>query len=255
MRSWQCTWVSPITLLTGKKPFGWSRKPRQTLLQQSLQSRNSQQTWSTPPHLPNFLPYLFSYTVTSSTPTQKAWKLDHQAGFGATEEGMNPRHCSLIRGNAESSWGGCYWRNRCQVPRWGYAYYWEGDAEDLDGYNEPDELDKPPVLTKPREVLAICAQMERLCLKYALSNVLAIDLQTQLWKLQGHICHLDDQSWVQSSLDQFWLKNPRNKDSYMSSVGWHLFFYITCSNYIKKLFICTQKLLKNIGRLWGIISI
>ena len=90
----------------------------------------------------------------------------------------------------------------------------QGDAEDMDDVDESDDEDELPALTKPSEALAICGQMERLCLEYASSTtVLILDLQTQLRKLHGHIRRIDDQSRVQSSLDQFWLKNSRNEDS------------------------------------------
>ena len=90
----------------------------------------------------------------------------------------------------------------------------QGDAEDMDDNDESDDEGELPALTKPSEALAICGQMERFCLEYTSSTTVSIvDLQTQLWKLQGHICHLGDQSRVQSSLDQFWLKISRNEYS------------------------------------------
>ena len=80
-----------------------------------------------------------------------------------------------------------------------------GDDEDSD--------DEEPLLevTTLSKALDICAQMERLCLEYASSSLSVVDLQFQVRKLRGHIRHLNDQSRVQSSLDQFFVK-PTNED-------------------------------------------
>ena len=43
------------------------------------------------------------------------------------------------------------------------------------------------------------------------SSLSVVDLQFQVRKLRGHIHHLNDQSHVQSSLDQFFVK-PTNED-------------------------------------------
>ena len=67
-------------------------------------------------------------------------------------------------------------------------------------------------VTKPSEALEICAHMEKLCLEYMLSNVYVVDLQTQVQKIQAHFHHLNNQSHMQTSLDQFWTKTPANKE-------------------------------------------
>lgn len=84
-----------------------------------------------------------------------------------------------------------------------------GDDEESD---EDEEDEEPlPEVTTPSKALDICAQMERLCLEYASSSLSVVDLQFQVRKLRGHIRHLNDQSCVQSSLDQFFVK-PTNED-------------------------------------------
>ena len=84
-----------------------------------------------------------------------------------------------------------------------------GDDEDS---NEDEEDEEPlPEVTTLSKALDICAQMERLCLKYASSSLSVVDLQFQVRKLRGHIHHLNDQSHVQLSLDQFFVK-PTNED-------------------------------------------
>lgn len=84
-----------------------------------------------------------------------------------------------------------------------------GDDEESD---EDEEDEEPlPEVTTPSKALDICAQMERLCLEYASSSLSVVDLQFQVRKLRGHIRHLNDQSRVQSSLDQFFVK-PTNED-------------------------------------------
>ena len=77
-----------------------------------------------------------------------------------------------------------------------------------------DDEDNPPVeIMKLSEALEICAQMERVCLKYTIPSApFTINLQTQVRKLRGHIHHLNNQSHVQSLLDQFFAK-PTSKDS------------------------------------------
>ena len=67
-------------------------------------------------------------------------------------------------------------------------------------------------VTKPSEALEICAHMEKLCLEYTSSNVYVIDLQTQVQKIRAHFHHLNNQSRMQTSLDQFWTKTPANKE-------------------------------------------
>ena len=55
------------------------------------------------------------------------------------------------------------------------------DGEDEDEGSEDDD-NKPSVgeVTKPREALEICAQMERLCLEYVSSDLSVVDLQSQV---------------------------------------------------------------------------
>ena len=67
-------------------------------------------------------------------------------------------------------------------------------------------------VTKPSEALEIYAHMEKLCLKYTLSNVYVVNLQTQVQKIRAYFHHLNNQSRVQTSLDQFWTKTPANKE-------------------------------------------
>ena len=84
--------------------------------------------------------------------------------------------------------------------------------EDRSDEDNDDEDNLPVEIMKPSEALEICTQMERVCLEYTIPSVpFTINLQTQVRKLQGHIHCLNDQSCVQSLLDQFFAK-PTSKD-------------------------------------------
>src|SRR6267154_3818603 len=67
-----------------------------------------------------------------------------------------------------------------------------GDDDDVQDNNNNEESDSDDEaedtekqITKPSETLDLCAHMEQLCLKYSMSNITVLGLQTQLHKLQG----------------------------------------------------------------------
>ena len=75
------------------------------------------------------------------------------------------------------------------------------DAEDEESESENDEDKQAVEITKLSEALVICAH-----------NINVIGLQSQVWKLQAHFCHLDNKSHIQTSLKQFWTKTHTNED-------------------------------------------
>ena len=93
------------------------------------------------------------------------------------------------------------------------------DTKDETSKSDGDDGQQAAEVTKPSEALEICAHMEWLCLEYVLPDINVVNLQSQVQKLQAHFCHLDNESCVQTSLDQFWTKTPANMDFSM----WYFF--------------------------------
>ena len=86
------------------------------------------------------------------------------------------------------------------------------DSKDEESKSENDEDMQAVEITKLSEALAICAHMEQLCLEYVSPDINVVSLQSQIWKLWAHFCHLDNESHVQTSLKQFWTKTHTNED-------------------------------------------
>jgi hypothetical protein len=75
------------------------------------------------------------------------------------------------------------------------------DSEESSG-GEADGEDEKAV--SPQEGMALCEQLERLCVTYPdVKEVDILQLQRQLRKLRGHLNHLDFHSKQQTTLDRF----------------------------------------------------